>query len=455
MIEFFTFLIKYIIYIIIMSFSSYNKGVPLGSIYSQALTRPYNADSFLVRNQNVSFEPSIPTELSNKNYKITANSTVYIPNSTNGNVYINCGNFNTIRNEVNNLAASNANVIQRYFFTPNDKSHEFEYISKHLSPGETLGDTLPIRSQKFRIELINQDLTANAQVYINNTLLWFTQFNTHAHQQEIVNNPVNLNARLNNNFYDDAAMGNLKNYEYKNICGYMDHATGTSIQAFWNVDRQYFSSTAAFQPELVSTAINDNNLKIKLDGLDSNGEPLTEFINLNASDGTIPVQTSNAFLRINSASADIIQDVGNYDYSLNRGQVSVYVATSGVANGTQEFIDTNRTISNTVKYAVPRGKQVIIKDINLDGVVGNYEPEVDIYVNRNIIANTGENIFKRVFTSRFEDNQSISQHFTNLNIKIDELQEFYMEFNPNSAAKQNTFLTASVNYIEYPKKDFY
>jgi hypothetical protein len=30
-----------------------------------------------------------------------------------------------------------------------------------------------------------------------------------------------------------------------------------------------------------------------------------------------------------------------------------------------------------------------------------------------------------------------------------------MEFNPNSAAKQNTFLTVSLNYIEYPKKDYY
>lgn len=441
-----------------MSLSSYNKGVPLGSAYSDALTRPYNADSFLIRNQNVSFEPLTPRETSNRNLFIGSNSTVNIPTSITGNVYINCGNFNTIRNEINSLSTGyningNANIIQRYFFTPTDKSREFEYISKHISPDENLVDTIPIKSQKFRIELINNNLSSNASIYLNNTLLYFSQYNTHSHHQEQINNPVNLNVRNNNSFYDDAALKNIKNFEYKNICGYMDHATGTSKQIFWNVDREYFSPTLAYQMYLASTNSLDANLKIKVDGLDVEGNELTEFINLNAIDGTIPVQTSNGFLRVNSASADIIQDVGSFDYQLNRGQVSVYVSTLSIT--TQEFIDTERTQSNTIKYAVPRGKQILIKDINIDGVIGNYDPEVDIFVNRSIIPATGENIFKKVFTSRFQDNQNISQHFTNLNIKVDELQEFYMEFNPNGASKQDTYITASMNLIEYPKKNYY
>ncbi len=443
-----------------MSISSYNKSVPLGSAYSDALTRPYNADSFLIRNQNVSFQPFSPNEITNKNIFVGSNSTVNIPASATGNVYINCGNFNTIRNEINNLSSGlnitgNANIIQRYFFTPTDKSREFEYISKHISPDENIIDTIPIKSQKFRMELINNNLSSNASVYLNNTLLYFSQFNTHSHTQEQINNPVNVNVRNNNNFYDDAALNNLKNFDYKTIVGYMDHATGSNIQAFFFFFRQYFSSTTTFRPVLASTSTLDANLRIKLDGLDDEGNEITETINLNASDGTIPVQTSNGFLRVNSASADIIQDAGTFDYSLNRGQVSVYVNSSGIILGTQEFIDTNRTVSNTVKYAVPKGKQVLIKDIDIDGVIGNYEPEVDLYINRSIIANTGQNIFKKSFTSRFEDNQSIDQHFKNLNIKVDELQEFYIEFNPNSASKQNTFITLGLHYIEYPKKDYY
>ena len=435
-----------------MSLSSYNKSVPLGSAYSDALTRPYNADSFLIKNQNVSFEPLTPKETSNRNLFIGSNSTVNIPTSTTGNVYINCGNFNTIRNEINSLSTGyningNANIIQRYFFTPTDKSREFEYISKHISPDENLVDTIPIKSQKFRIELINNNLSSNASIYLNNTLLYFSQYNTHSHHQEQVNNPVNLNVR------NDAALNNLKNFEYKNICGYLDHATGSSKQIFWNVDRQYFSPTLAYQMNVASTSSLDANLKIKIDGLDIEGNEITELINLNATDGTIPVQTSNGFLRVNSATADVIQDVGTFDYNLNRGQVSVYVST--LSTTTQEFIDTDRTESNTIKYAVPKGKQILIKDINIDGVIGNYDPEVDIFVNRNIIPATGENIFKKVFTSRFQDNQNIAQHFTNLNIKVDELQEFYMEFNPNGASKQDTFITASLNLIEYPKKNYY
>lgn len=442
-----------------MAISSYNKSVPLGSAYSDALTRPYNADSFLIKNQNVSFEPTTPRELSNKNIFVGSNSTVNIPTSTTGNLYINCGNFNTIRNEINNLStgfdiAGNANIIQRYFFTPTDKSKEFEYISKHLSPDDNLIDTIPIKSQKFRMELINNNLSSNASVYLNNTLLYFSQYNTHSHHQEQINNPVNLNVRHNNNFYDDASLNNIKNFEYKNICSFIDVSSGTTTpQIFWNIDRRYFSPTIEYQMNVASTSVLDANLKIQLDGLNIKGEEISEIINLDSVDGTIPVQTSNGFLRVNNATADIIQDVGTFDYNTNSGQVSVYVST--LSTTTQEFIDTGRTQSNTIKYAVPKGKQILIKDINLDGVTGNYEPEVDIFVNKSIIPATGANIFKKVFTSRFQDNQDIAQHFTTVNIKIDELQEFYMEFNPMGTAKQDTFLSCSMNIIEYPKKDYF
>jgi len=442
-----------------MSISSYNKGVPLGSAYSDALTRPYAADSFLIRNQNVSFEPTAPKELSNKNFYVGSNSTVNIPRSTTGNVYIDCGNFNTIRNEINNVSSGynisgNANIIQRYFFTPTDKSKEFEYISKHLSPYENLVDTIPIKSQKFRMELINNNLGSNASVYLNNTLLYYSQYNTHSHHQETINNPVNLNVRNNNNFYDDATLGNVKNNNYKNICGFIDVGAGTTNkQLFWNVDRQYFSPSIPYKMNLASTSALDANLRVKLEGLDVNGEEILEIINLDSVDGTTPVQTSNSFLRVNSATADVIQDVGTFDYALNSGQVSVYV--SSLSSTTQEFIDIQRTQSNTIKYAVPKGKQILIKDINLDGVIGFYEPEVDILVNRNVIAGTGQNIFKKVFTSRFQDNQDISHHWTNINIKVDELQEFYMEFNPMGTAAQDTFMTCSLNMVEYPKKDYY
>ncbi len=76
-------------------------------------------------------------------------------------------------------------------------------------------------------------------------------------------------------------------------------------------------------------------------------------------------------------------------------------------------------------------------------------------VNHNIINTTGNNIFKNVFTSRVDDNQNIEQNWKNLNIKIDELQEFYMEFNPQGTSQQFTFINASVNLIEYPNKNFY
>ncbi len=204
-----------------MSFSNYNHPNPLQSAYSDALTRPYSVDSFLVKNENVSFQPVKPKLLTNKNYTINSNSTITIPDSIGSNVYINCGNFNTIRNEITNNSTSNAKIIQKYFFTPTDKSQEIEYITKHLNPQETVIDTIPIKSQKFRVELVNESLTSNAVCNINNSLLYYSQFNTHAHQQEIINNPVNLNVRHNNQFYDDTTLDRVKNHEYKSLRGFL------------------------------------------------------------------------------------------------------------------------------------------------------------------------------------------------------------------------------------------
>ena len=441
-----------------MSFSNYNHPNPLQSAYSDALTRPYAADSFLVKNQNVSFEPVKPKLLTNKNYKITSNSTITIPDSAGSNVYINCGNFNVIRNEITNNSTSNAKIIQKYFFTPTDKNQEIEYITKHLSPQETVIDTIPIKSQKFRVELVNESLTSNATCLINNSLLYYSQFNTHAHQQEIINNPVNLNVRHNNEFYDDTTLDKVKNHEYKSLRGFLKYDSGlNSKTTFWNTETpiNYLSMVSPVELKVDSSNAADTDLKIQINGLDGDGNELQEIVKTDSIDSTTAVLTSNAFLRVNSATAFIKQDDATYDYNNNLGNIAIYSKLVARNTGLQEFIDKNKVESNTIKYAVPKNKQVLIKDIHLSGCCGNYTPQVDILVNHNIINTTGNNIFKNVFTSRVDDNQNIEQNWKNLNIKIDELQEFYMEFNPQGTSQQFTFLNSTLNLIEYPKKDFY
>ena len=441
-----------------MSFSNYNHPNPLQSAYSDALTRPYSVDSFLVKNQNVSFEPVKPKQLTNKDYNVNSNSTVSIPDSIGSNVYIDCGNFNVIRNEISNNSTSNAKIIQKYFFTPTDKSQEIEYITKHLSPQETVIDTIPIKSQKFRVELVNESLTSNAVCKVNNTLLYYSQFNTHAHQQEPINNPVNLNIRNNNQFYDDTTLDRVKNHEYKSLRGFLKYDSGlNSKSTFWNTETPitYFSMVSPTTLLVDSSSAFDTDLKIKINGLDGLGNEITETVKTDSVNSTTPVLTSNTFLRVNSATAFITQDNSLYDYNNNLGNIAIYSSLVSRNFGLQEFIDKQKVESNTIKYAVPKNKTVLIKDIHLSGCVGNYTPQVDIMVNHNIINTTGNNIFKNVFTSRVDDNQNIEQNWKNLNIKIDELQEFYMEFNPQGNSKQFTFLNASVNLIEYPKKDFY
>ena len=433
--------------------SSYNHPNPIGSQYSSALIRPYAVDSFALLDSNVEFNNISPKQVQNKNYRIASNVTLYLPSATS---YFSCGNFNMIKNEINNLS-SEAKLTQKYYFTPSNTDTEYEYVSKTLLPGENVSDTIPIRSNKYRMEIQNNDLTSNAKVYINNTISYFSQFDSSSHSNEVLNNPVNHNQRLNNAFYDDVSLDKHRHTQYKNITGFIQDVNSSNSRLFWDVDQDYLMPTTSYNLSLDSDDATDTNLKLKIDGLDIEGKELTEYITLDGTDATTPVNTSNTFLRVNSVNGFIDQPTNQYQYTTNGGNISVYVQGSSFGASGLEYISQYRTVSNTIKYAVPLGKEILIKSINVDGVCGFYDPKLDLSIINNILYDGAgtQNIIKKVFTTRFQDNQNISQEFKNLNIKVNELQEFYMEFNPLGTPTQDTYLTCSINMVEYPKQSYF
>ena len=178
---------------------------------------------------------------------------------------------------------------------------------------------------------------------------------------------------------------------------------------------------------------------------------MIEYIELDGADSTIPVTTSNLFLRVNSASTFITQPTVDFNYGSNNGNISMYVTGSTFSASGYEYIDVTRCESNTLKGAVSKGKQLLIKNISLNGVCGNYAPSLELYVNNNIIntALEGNNILKKSWTTRVQDNQQISQTFNNVNITINEFQEYFILVNPNGLPQQETYLTCMLDLIEY------
>tara|TARA_R110000803_G_scaffold178299_2_gene240717 strand:- start:1087 stop:2379 length:1293 start_codon:yes stop_codon:yes gene_type:complete len=419
----------------------------LGSIYSSDRIRPYTVDSTFLRDSNILYNNSSPQAVGSKEYRITSNSTVYLPSPT---TFFDCGGYNTLKSHISNRS-SNIDVTCKYFFTPDNQNNEVEYLTKIIGATDDVIDNIPIKGNKYRIEFKNEDLNTNSRIYIDNTLSYFSQYNSTSHNNEVLNNPVNHNQRLNNDFVNDVCLNKHKNIKSKTIIGYIDNLNTNSQRLFWNTDADLLLPPTSYQLDVKSDDVLDTELKIKIDGIDGNGKQLIEYIELDGADATIPVTTSNLFLRVNSASAFITQPTTDFNYASNNGNISMYVTGSNFPASGYEYIDAVRCYSNTLKGAVPKGKQLLIKNISLNGVCGNYAPSLELYVNNNIIntALEGNNILKKSWTTRVQDNQQISQTFNNVNITINEFQEYFILVNPNGLPQQETYLTCMLDLIEY------
>jgi len=133
------------------------------------------------------------------------------------------------------------------------------------------------------------------------------------------------------------ARGQIPGHSVVNLFG-TNPAVGTTFRTPWenNTDLPFLS--AAQQLSLVSTSASDTGVSILVRGVDGSYQPITEVVPLN---GTTPVQTAQAFFRIN----DLITVFGNavgdvsasYDGTVyakilagyGRNQAAVYTVPAG------------------------------------------------------------------------------------------------------------------------------
>jgi len=107
------------------------------------------------------------------------------------------------------------------------------------------------------------------------------------------------------------ARGLTKYSQVVNIFGYQSNVSSQFIPC-WEANTAYTFPTANLSMCIKSTDAGDTDIRIKVVGLDSNYETLTEVANLN---GTSDVTLSNEYFRINS----LVTVEGNAN-----GQISLY-----------------------------------------------------------------------------------------------------------------------------------
>jgi hypothetical protein len=133
------------------------------------------------------------------------------------------------------------------------------------------------------------------------------------------------------------ARGHVLGHSLINLFG-SQTAVGTTFVPIWEFVAQYVYPSAATTMSIVSTSASDTAVTVRIFGLDSSYNPITEAITLT---GTTPKTTAGTYLRINSmltvggnAVGDITLTQGGNTYAkilagIGRTQMSMYTVPAG------------------------------------------------------------------------------------------------------------------------------
>ena len=150
------------------------------------------------------------------------------------------------------------------------------------------------------------------------------------------------------------ALGNIPNATQVNIFGYSATISNTYCIAWENSPAEYaYLSTAQNLSANSTSASDDANTQILIQGLDSTWAPLSETITLN---GTSVVGTLNKFLRVNSAT--LIKPGTNQN--TNIGTITLYYGTTQLAEIAPQI-----SRSQMSQYSVANGYTLYVQNINM------------------------------------------------------------------------------------------
>tara|TARA_R110000803_G_scaffold166735_1_gene229987 strand:- start:298 stop:1008 length:711 start_codon:yes stop_codon:yes gene_type:complete len=168
----------------------------------------------------------------------------------------------------------------------------------------------------------------------------------------------------------DIAKGNIFNEQPLNIFG-INRTVGTAYETIWDDSGSYVYPSSALIMSVVSTSAIDT-MDVLVDGLDADYNVLQETVTLT---GTVAVNTTSAFFRINSLVILGGENVGGIS------------ASNG---GTQyAFIGTLLGVSQSSVYTVPAGHSFYLFRIDVNSATTNGNKFLYF---RNVVTTNGRTI---------------------------------------------------------------
>ena len=404
-------------------------------------TRPIGLHQHLQSNNRT---PNFKLHQNIVNGKFNTNNTENVAfrfPSSNANVHSIVGNYSSLNWNIDNTENSQNLIAYLYNaeseISPNSKLQDI----RRVKAGEIMQVNLPIRNSHIRTEYKRTDFSSsNANVNVRMIGTQFSPFSNDIENYKTYDDFKNSKfVRNTSSYYDDIALSRVDNHKIISLHAATSNLAAGVSQMMWDSNEPYDRIIFASPINVENSNPLDQGLTFQVKGLDEFGNEIKEAVVIGAT--TVPL-TKN-YQKINEAIC-----VGNSGLNdiANQGIISFKSPTYGL----QAVIAPNAGKIENIKYCVPEGYKLLVKDIFISGLCGSHTVQFDFYISPSIYNALPR---RRFYEFTAHDNENIENVRRDLNIILDETNELYGTITPITSPTQQNIFTINVNCILYEKID--
>jgi len=234
---------------------------------------------------------------------------------------------------------------------------------------------------------------------------------------------MSLPIEMVNDFYLEVVRGNVTGFAAREVVG-VNSAVGET-EDIWNAAGTVATitqvSTAALLYVSSTSALDDTAHKVTITGLDSNYDEISEVVTMN---GQTAVATSQAFLRVNSVTIDVVPAGVVYVYYT----CAVVAGVPQTASKVQSRIEIATYQAYNAIYTVPRNKILYLTSLRYASTGSTTTNDVVVSIIRKVYGGSNETVKVIKYTDLGSTNYTDEQiHLTDQPIKFAAKSEFRMQ----------------------------
>lgn len=241
------------------------------------------------------------------------------------------------------------------------------HYTQSVNPDEPFFKVINVAGEYCRVIITNNDIATNCKIILFSYCSLTKQL-THTTQIDKAINPrEHAGLSMLANDYTTSLIENL--YITRSVFrlgGYASNFTNQNKRTLYNHDSLYYTTSGGFL-SIASTSINDvyssgaGAHTIRVTGLDASYVEQTENIQLN---GIVAVTSTNQYIRVNSVE---VLTAGILGY--NSGDIYIRdLATTSMI----DIIPAEFNISKSLKYCVPSGYKLLLKNFIISSAVEDH-----------------------------------------------------------------------------------